>query len=87
MKAKKPNEIREEVRKQVPGMVRLYVHAAQKFLDNHPNSKMFAYLKDASDWFVMSLYCDSVADFKKKFGATLLTPPSTARHFSKSSSV
>ena len=61
--------------KQVPGMVRLYVHAAQKFLDNHPNSKMFAYLKDASEWFVMSLYCDSVADFKKKFGATLLTPP------------
>lgn len=67
--------------KQVPGMVRLYVHAAQKFLDNHPNSKMFAYLKDASDWFVMSLYCDSVADFKKKFGATLLTPPIDCKAF------
>lgn len=71
--------------KQTPGMVRLYVHAAQKFLDNHPKSKMFAYLKDAADWFVMSLYCDSIADFKKKFGATLLTPPSTARRSSKKS--
>lgn len=61
--------------KQTPGMVRLYVHAAQQFLDSHPQSKMFAYLKDASDWFAMSLYCDSIADFKRKFGATLLTPP------------
>lgn len=61
--------------KALPGMVRLYVHAAQKFLDNHPNSKMFEYLKDGADWFTMSLFCDSKADFKKKFGATLLTPP------------
>lgn len=61
--------------KAMPGMVKLYVHAAQLFLNCHPNSKMFAYLKNASDWFAMSLYCDSVNDFKNKFGGTLLMPP------------
>ena len=64
--------------KQYPRMVRLYVRAAQKFLDAHPQSKMFAYLKDASDWFAMSLFCDSKADFQHRFGATLFTPPTAS---------
>lgn len=61
--------------KQYPKMVRLYVRAAQKYLDAHPKSKMFAYLKDGADWFTLSLFCDSKADFQHKFGATLFTPP------------
>ena len=53
--------------KRYPGMVRLYVKAAQVFFDNHPDSKMRAYLDNAAEWFVMSLYCNSVADFKRRF--------------------
>ena len=52
-----------------PGMVRLYVHAAQKFFNAHPNSKMRAYIDNACEWFVMSIYCNSVADFKQRFKA------------------
>lgn len=61
--------------KQHPGMVKLYVRAAQKWWDNHPQTKMREYLKDAYEWFVFSLYCDSKAEFQKKFGGNLLTPP------------
>ena len=50
-----------------PGMVRLYVKAAQKFYDNHPDSKMRDYLDDAAEMFVLNIFCDSVADFKAKF--------------------
>lgn len=67
--------------KKTPGMVRLYVHAAQQFLECHPQSKMFAYLKDAYEWFVMSLYCNSKADFKQRFGATLFTPKIDCKAF------
>jgi hypothetical protein len=55
--------------KEHPGMVKLYVHAAQKFFDNHPQSKMRAYIDNAAEWFVMSIYCKSVADFKQRFKA------------------
>ena len=53
--------------KEHPGMVRLYVHAAQKFFDNHPQSKMRDYIDNAAEWFVMIIYCKSVADFKQRF--------------------
>ena len=55
--------------KEHPGMVKLYVHAAQKFFDNHQQSKMRAYIDNAAEWFVMSIYCKSVADFKQRFKA------------------
>ena len=53
--------------KQHPGMVKLYVNAAQKFFDAHPDSKMRAYLDNAAEWFVMSIYCKSVAEFKERY--------------------
>ena len=54
-----------------PGMVRLYVKAAQVFFDNHPDSKMREYINDACEWFVMSLYCNSRTDFEQRFGSSL----------------
>ena len=57
--------------KRYPGMVRLYVKAAQVFFDNHPDSKMREYINDACEWFVMSLYCNSKADFEQRFGSNL----------------
>jgi len=54
--------------KRYPGMVRLYIKAAQKFLDNHPDSSMFTYLNDAVEWFVFSLHCDSIEEWNQRFG-------------------
>lgn len=53
--------------KEYPGMVKLYCHAAQKFLDSHPHSTMKAYIDNAAEWFVMSLYCKSKGDFIMQF--------------------
>ena len=55
--------------KEHPGMVKLYVQAAQRFFDNHLQSKMREYIDNAAEWFVMSIYCKSVADFKQRFKA------------------
>jgi phosphoadenosine phosphosulfate reductase len=53
--------------KEHSGMVKLYIKAAQVFFDNHPNSKMREYIDNAVEWFVMSIYCKSIEDFKQRF--------------------
>lgn len=53
--------------KRYPGMVRLYIKAAQKFLNNHPNSSMLNYIKDAVEWFIFSLHCNSIEDWNQRF--------------------
>lgn len=62
---------RIEELKKYPGMVRLYVKAAQKFLDNHPESHSNINFKNAAEWFTFTLYCDSLEEWNDKFGATL----------------
>ena len=57
--------------KQYPGMVRLYVKAAQKFLDEHPESHTLVNFKDAVEWFTFTLYCDTMEEWRDKFGPTL----------------
>ena len=50
-----------------PKMLRLYVHAQQKFVDTHPNCKSREYFKDASETFVYELYCNNMVEFREKF--------------------
>ena len=57
--------------KQYPGMARLYVKAAQKFLDEHPESHTLVNFKDAAEWFTFTLYCDTMEEWRDKFGPTL----------------
>lgn len=57
--------------KQYPGMARLYVRAAQKFLDSHPDSTTNDNFKDAVEWFTFTLYCDTLEEWRSKFGPTL----------------
>ena len=59
---------RMEEFKKHPGMVKLYVKGAQVFLDNHPTSKIHGYFKDACEWFVFTLYCDTLAEYRQRFG-------------------
>ena len=67
--AYKKHRIREF--KQYPGMARLYVRAAQKFLDIHPDSTTNDNFKDAVEWFTFTLYCDTLQEWSDKFGPTL----------------
>ena len=57
--------------KQFPGMVRLYIKAAQKFLNEHPESHTLVNFKDAVEWFTFTLYCDTMDEWRDKFGPTL----------------
>lgn len=57
--------------KRNPNMVKLYINAAQKFLDNHPESAVYKYINNAVDLFAFSLYCDTIDEFKHKFGPNL----------------
>lgn len=54
-----------------PQMAKFYINGAQKFLDTHPNSKIHGYFKDACEWFAYTLYCDSLQEWRDKFGTTL----------------
>lgn len=57
--------------KQYPKMARLYINAAQKFLDSHPNSTTKDNFKNACEWFTFTLYCDTLKEWSDKFGRTL----------------
>lgn len=57
--------------KQYPNIARLYVKAAQRFLDEHPESHTHVYFKDAVEWFAFTLYCDTIEEWNSKFGKTL----------------
>jgi hypothetical protein len=54
-----------------PRLAKLYIKAAQRFLDTHPSSKINGYFNDAFEWFVFTLYCDSLEEFRSRFGADM----------------
>lgn len=57
--------------KQFPGFAKLYINAAQKFLNDHPESHTLVNFKDAVEWFTFTLYCDTMDEWNSKFGPTL----------------
>ncbi len=52
-------------------MVKMYCRAGRIYKKNHPNIKKWEYFKDEYDFFIMTLFCESVDDFKERFGPTL----------------
>lgn len=67
--AYKRNRIEEF--KKYPNMVKLYVRSAQQFIDNHPNSKMLSYINNGADYFTLSLFTETLDEFREKFGPNL----------------
>lgn len=67
--------------KEYPRLVKFYVRGGQKYLELHPDSKVHGCFKDAYEWFVMSLFCDSMAEFRERFGQTLFAPPVDCKKF------
>jgi len=59
--------------KKYPNMVKFYVTNAQIYLDTHPKSKMNEYFDDAYQWVTMAIFCDSIREFRERFGANLFS--------------
>lgn len=57
--------------KDYPRMVRLYIKAAQKYLETHPNSKINKLFNgNTYDWFTSQVFCDGERQFHNQFSAT-----------------
>lgn len=62
-------------------MVKFYVKNAQRYMDTHPQSKILKLFADAYEWFVMSLFCDNMEQFKRRFGANSLNKKTDCKLF------
>lgn len=67
--------------KHYPNMVKFYVKNGQRYLDTHPQSKINKLFADAYEWFVMSLFCDNMEQFKRRFGANSLNKKTDCKLF------
>lgn len=67
--------------KRYPKMVRAYIRAGEIYCDTHQDSKVWKYVKDVYERFVLNMFCDSVIDFKERFGQTLFAPPINCKEF------
>ena len=57
--------------KEYPKMIKMYCRQGEKYRQSHPdspNNKMFA---SVYDWLTFTLYCDSIYEFREKFGETI----------------
>lgn len=57
--------------KQYPNMLKLYVRGGGYFIDNHPLSKNVQRFKNVYNWLCMSIFCDNMVEFERKFGKNL----------------
>lgn len=57
--------------KQYPQMLRFYVHAAEKYLQTHPNSKIGKIFNNPYDWLTSQIFCDGERQFRQQFGPTM----------------
>lgn len=60
----KSTRLRVKEFKKYPSMVRFYIRNGQKFLDNHPDSKIQRTYKNVYEWFVRDLFYDKQAEFE-----------------------
>lgn len=61
--------------KEHPGILKLYLRGGQKYWDSHPNGKYRSNFNDIYQWFAFTLFCDSMQEFKQKFGGNMFYPP------------
>lgn len=56
---------------QYPKMVKFYIRGGQKYLETHPNAKSKTYFHNVYEWLTFDLFCDSLVEFRERFGANL----------------
>ena len=54
-----------------PNMVKLYLRAGQHYRENHFMQKNRQYFHNIYEWFVFSLFCESINEFRIRFGPNL----------------
>lgn len=60
--------------KKYPNMIKLYIRAGDSFLRNHPKNKIASYYNNSYEWLTMQIFCESIKEFKVRFGPTLFEP-------------
>ena len=63
----------EELKKR-PKLVRCYIRSASYYFDNHYNNKNRRgqqLFKNVYEWFTMTVFCDTMEEFRERFGANL----------------
>lgn len=67
--------------KRYPKMVRAYIRAEKKYAQAHQKSKIWKHFKDVYEWFTLQLFCESILEFKEKFGQNLFYPAVDCKEF------
>lgn len=56
---------------QYPNMIKFYLGGGKKYLATHPNAKCRSYFHNVYEWLTFYLFCDSLVEFRERFGANL----------------
>lgn len=67
--------------KRHPNLVKLYTSGGGYYLDNHPNTKIHNHFNNEYEWFVMHLFCDSMSEFRERFGKNLFDEGTDCKKF------
>lgn len=57
--------------KEHPNLVKLYARGGGYWLDNHPLTKNCQHFKNVYEWICFNIFCDSLREFREKFGKNL----------------
>lgn len=73
----------EEFKKR-PRLVRCYIRSASYYFEHHyknRNRKDEKLFKNVYEWFTMTVFCDTMAEFKERFGVNLFDEGIDCKHF------
>ena len=57
--------------KEYPNMIKMYCRQGEKYRQAHPNSPNIKMFTTVYDWLTFTIYCDSIEDFREKFGMNM----------------
>ena len=60
--------------KKFPNLIRCYIRSASYYFDNHYNNKNRRgqrLFRNVYEWFTMTVFCDTMEEFRERFGANL----------------
>lgn len=63
--------LRLEQFKLYPKMVKFYLESAKIYIKTHPNHKSNSYFHNIYDYLTFHLFCESIDEFRERFGANL----------------
>lgn len=64
-----------------PRMIRFYIGCGKKFLETHKDSSNQKHFRDVYEWLTFYLFCDSLAEFKERFGTNLFNDGVDCKEF------